>query len=58
VRPPEYSSGVVLPAGAKVASVTLDGRPVHARRVQTARGVELIADVHSIGRHALVATVS
>jgi hypothetical protein len=52
------SIGVVLPAGAKVASVTLDGRPVNARRITTTRGIELIADAHSTGRHTLVATMS
>jgi hypothetical protein len=48
------SVGVVLPAGAKVASVTLDGRPTGAQRVHTARGDELIVHARSTGKHTLV----
>jgi hypothetical protein len=36
--------GHVLPAGAKVASVTLDGRPVAHTVRRTARGEEVVAD--------------
>jgi hypothetical protein len=49
--------GVVLPDGAQVASVTLDGRQTGAQRVRTARGDELIVNVHSSGRHSLVVTL-
>jgi hypothetical protein len=49
--------GVVLPAGAKVASVTLDGRSAGARRISTARGVELVVKSRSAGRHLLVVTL-
>ncbi|WP_199517339.1 hypothetical protein [Nucisporomicrobium flavum] len=48
--------GTVLPAGAKVASVTVDGRPAGARRVHTARGDELLTTTGS-GRHTLVVTL-
>jgi hypothetical protein len=53
----QLSLGVVLPAGAKVASVTLDGRPAGARRTSTTRGDELVVQAHSAGRHALVVTL-
>jgi len=46
--------GVVLPAGAKVASVTLDGRPTGAQRTPTTRGDELTVNANSAGRHTLV----
>jgi hypothetical protein len=36
--------GQVLPAGASVASATLDGHPVAYRTVTTARGTEVVAD--------------
>jgi hypothetical protein len=48
------SLGVVLPAGAKVASVTLDGHPTGAERVRTARGDELVVNARSTGQHTLV----
>jgi hypothetical protein len=51
------SVGVVLPSGARVASVTLDGRPAGARRVTTARGDQLIATARSAGKHTLVVTL-
>jgi hypothetical protein len=43
--------GVVLPAGAKVASVTLDGRPIGAQRTATTSGDEL-AVKRRLGRTA------
>lgn len=48
--------GAVLPDGAEVASVTVDGHRAVARRVHTARGDELITTTGS-GRHTLVATL-
>jgi hypothetical protein len=51
------SLGVVLPAGAKVASVTLDGRSARAHQVSTARGRELIVKSRSAGQHILVVTL-
>jgi hypothetical protein len=53
----ELVVGAVLPDGAKVASVTLDGRSVGARRVRTARGDELIVKARSAGKHTLVITL-
>jgi hypothetical protein len=53
----ELVVGAVLPDGAKVASVTLDGRTVGARRVRTARGDELIVKARSAGKHTLVITL-
>ena len=53
----QLSLGIVLPAGAKVASVTLDGRPAGARRTSTTRGDELVVNAPSGGRHALVVTL-
>jgi hypothetical protein len=41
--------GQVLPAGAGVASVTLDGKPVATTMRQTARGSEVVADAGSHG---------
>jgi hypothetical protein len=38
----DLSIGHVLPPGAKVASVTLDGRPVPYQVVNTARGQEVV----------------
>ena len=49
--------GVVLPDGANVASVTLDGKPSGAQRVHTARGLELLVKPHSSGKHTLVVTL-
>jgi hypothetical protein len=46
--------GAVLPDGAQVASVTLDGRPAGARRVSTARGQEVLVAPGSAGKHTLV----
>ena len=48
------SIGVVLPAGAEVASVQLDGRSAGAQRISTARGTELIVTSKSAGKHLLV----
>jgi hypothetical protein len=48
--------GTVLPAGAEVASVTLDGRRAGARLVPTARGDELVTTTGP-GRHTLVVTL-
>jgi hypothetical protein len=51
--------GQVLPAGAKVATVTLDGRPVAATVRQTARGTEVVAEAGSRGgTSTLVITLS
>jgi hypothetical protein len=47
------SMGAVLPAGAAVAGVRLDGHPVEYRVVTTARGTEVHVDTGS-GRHTLV----
>ncbi|MGH3376172.1 MAG: hypothetical protein ACRDP6_15670, partial [Actinoallomurus sp.] len=51
--------GQVLPAGAKVASVTLNGKHVAYKVQQTARGGEVVVDAgaHS-GRSDLVITLS
>ena len=49
--------GVVLPDGAKVAAVTLDGKRAGARRVDTARGRELLVRPRSAGEHTLVVTL-
>jgi hypothetical protein len=51
------SIGVVLPAGAKVASVQLDGRSAGAHRISTARGSELIVTSRSAGKHILTVTL-
>jgi hypothetical protein len=53
----QLSVGVVVPAGAKVASVTLDGRSTGAQRISTARGDELVVTAHSTGKHTLVVTL-
>jgi hypothetical protein len=47
------SLGVVLPAGFVPGIVTLDGRPVAARRVSTTRGDELVVQPRSSGKHTL-----
>lgn len=49
--------GQVLPAGAKVASVTLDGRPVTYTLRQTTRGTEVVASAHSADQSVLVITL-
>jgi hypothetical protein len=49
--------GTVLPDGAKIASVTLDGCRAAARRVPTARGDELVTTTGS-GRHTLRVTLA
>jgi hypothetical protein len=49
--------GHVLPAGASVAEVTLDGAPAQWRIVRTARGRELVADT-TAGSHELVIQLS
>jgi len=46
--------GAVLPAGATVASVGLDGHPVGYRLVPTARGTEVVVDASAPGHHTLV----
>ena len=53
----ELTLGAVLPAGSKVASVTLDGRTTGAQRASTARGDEVLVKVHSTGMHTLVVTL-
>ncbi|MCM2579619.1 hypothetical protein [Streptomyces meridianus] len=51
--------GHVLPAGAKVGSVTLDGKPVAYRIVTTARGQQAVAEAGSAdGRSTLVVHLS
>jgi hypothetical protein len=45
--------GAVLPNGARVASVTLDGHQVRANRAPTARGDELTVKAKAPGRHTL-----
>ncbi|MCO5969776.1 glucosidase family protein [Actinoallomurus soli] len=47
--------GQVLPGGATVASVTLDGHAVKYRVRQTARGSEIVADAGSAGGTAVLA---
>jgi hypothetical protein len=49
--------GAVLPDGARVASVTLDGHRAGARRVTTARGDQLVVNARSSGKHTLVITL-
>ena len=50
--------GQVLPAGAKVASVTLGGKPVAYKIQQTARGGEVVVDAGAHpGRSTLVITL-
>jgi hypothetical protein len=49
--------GAVLPDGARVASVTLDGRRADARRVTTVRGDQLVVNARSSGKHTLVVTL-
>ena len=49
--------GVVLPDGAKVASVTVDGKSAGAQRASTARGDELLVKNLSSGKHTLVVTL-
>jgi hypothetical protein len=49
--------GVVLPARATVASVTMDGLAVGGQRVSTARGSELIVKSRRAGKHNLVVTL-
>jgi hypothetical protein len=50
--------GQVLPAGAKVASVTLNGKPVATTVRQTARGSEVVTDAGShSGTYTLVVTL-
>ncbi|GDY28968.1 hypothetical protein [Gandjariella thermophila] len=51
--------GQVLPAGASVASVTLDGHPVAYRTITTTRGTEIVADAgQGGGRSTLVVRLS
>ncbi|MFI7602277.1 hypothetical protein [Actinoplanes sp. NPDC049681] len=49
--------GAVVPAGAQVTSVTVDGHAARARRVQTARGDEVITTTGP-GRHTLAVTLT
>jgi hypothetical protein len=49
------SLGAVLPPGADVAGVRLDGRRVASRLVTTARGTELRVDAGTSGHHTLTA---
>ncbi|BCJ48850.1 hypothetical protein Asp14428_03250 [Actinoplanes sp. NBRC 14428] len=48
--------GTVVPPGARIAAVTLDGRHVPARRLHTARGDELTTTTGP-GRHTLTVTL-
>lgn len=50
--------GQVLPAGAKVGSVTLNGGPVRYQTLRTTRGTEVVADAGSArGRSTLLITI-
>ena len=49
----ELTLGAVLPAGATVAGVRLDGRPVAYRQQSTARGSEVLLRAGTGGRHTL-----
>jgi hypothetical protein len=49
--------GAVLPDGATVASVTLDGRRTGARPIHTDRGDEVVVPSRSAGKHTLVITL-
>ena len=58
-RPCRLTLGAVLPAGAVVAGVRLDGRPVSYRVVGTARGLEVRVDAGTVrGRHVLAVRLS
>ena len=46
--------GALLPSGAHVASVTLDGHATASQLVQTARGTEVHVDGGTGGSHTLV----
>ncbi len=48
------SVGAVLPSGATVAGVRLDGHPVAYRVVPTARGTEVVVDAGTGGHHNLI----
>jgi hypothetical protein len=48
--------GAVLPPGARVAAVQLDGRPVPYRVERTARGTQVLAAAGGGGRHVLAVT--
>jgi hypothetical protein len=50
----QLTVGTVLPAGATVAGVQLDGHPVAYHVVMTARGTEVVVDGGTGGRHTLV----
>jgi hypothetical protein len=49
--------GVVLPRGAGVATVRLDGRAVAYRLVSTTRGTQVLVDAGAGGRHTLRVTL-
>jgi hypothetical protein len=51
------TTGVVLPAGASVASATLDGHRVPVHVTTTSRGTELVTGATGAGRHTLVVTL-
>jgi hypothetical protein len=51
------ATGVVLPAGATVASATLDGHRIGTATVSTTRGRELVTAPGPAGRHTLVVTL-
>jgi hypothetical protein len=56
--PARLTLGVVLPAaGAGVAAVRLDGRPVAYRLVDTSRGRQVLVDAGPGGRHTLRVTL-
>jgi len=54
----ELTLGTVLPAGATVAGVLLDGRPAAYRQRSTARGSEVLLAAGTGGRHTLVVMLS
>jgi hypothetical protein len=51
------SLGAVLPTGATVAAVMLDGHPVAFHVVSTARGTEVVVDAGAGGHHTLVVSL-
>jgi hypothetical protein len=52
----QLTVGAVLPQGARVAAVQLDGRSVPYRVERTARGTEVLAAAGGGGRHVLTVT--
>ena len=50
--------GATLPAGAHVASVKLDGKPVQATSTTTTRGLEVTVSAKPSGHHVLTVTTA